>query len=102
MQAKADRAKAIKWLHQLIDDRVNQRIRELGMPGFLISGVVSTTRVTNGNTFADVYLNGSAVSSTNIPVNPDIAANVTANTPVWVLQVNFNSLDLYVLARKLA
>ncbi|WP_156900217.1 hypothetical protein [Alicyclobacillus contaminans] len=93
---------AIRWLEQYIDNAIDKRLRDLGIPRLLIPGVVQSVTTSNGNTFANVFLNGSTTAATNIPVNPDIAANVTANTPVWVMCVNFNNLDMFVLARKLA
>lgn len=102
MGKKAEHMDTIRWIERYIDDAINQKLKSLGIPNFMKSGVVSATRITNGHTFADVYINGSATASTNIPVNPDIVANVAVNTPVWVVAVNFNGLDLFVLARKLA
>ncbi len=98
----SDDMDSIRYIHEYIDNRIEAKLNELGIPRLFKAGMVNATRVTNGHTFADVYINGSTVLSTNIPVNPDIAANVTANTPVWVIAINFNGLDLFVLARKLA
>lgn len=99
---KADNVQAIKWLTEMVNNIVDRKLRQMGIPNLFMSGVVNATRVTNGHTFADVYINGSTKLSTNIPVNPDIVANVTANTPVWVIAINFNSIDMFVIARKLA
>lgn len=96
---------AIRWIEDYINTRIDQKLREMGIPQLLIPGVVKTISqipASSGKYFADVYLNGSATASTNIPVSPDIAANVAVNTPVWIIAVNFNNLDMFVLARKLA
>jgi hypothetical protein len=102
---KADNLDAIKWLQQTIDSRIDQKFRQMGIPNLYIPGVVkviSQIPASSGKYFADVYLNGSTIAATNIPVNPDIAANVAVSTPVWVLRVNFDQADLYVAMRKLA
>jgi hypothetical protein len=99
----ADNVKLLQWLDRHIEKAIQDKLNEMGIPRLFVPGVVKqVTTDANGNHFADVYLNGSTTASTNIPVNPDIAANITANTPVWVVNINFNNLDMYVLARKLA
>lgn len=93
---------AIRWLDKYVRKAIRDELNKMGIPRLFIPGVVQSVTSVNGKTYANVYLNGSSTATTNVPVNPDIAANVTANTPVWVLAVNFNNLDLYVIARKLA
>jgi hypothetical protein len=91
-----------RWLDKTVRKMVKQELNKMGVPRLLLTGVVQSVYKNGNNTYANVYLNGDPTISTNIPVNPDIAANVTANTPVWVMAVNFDQRDLYVLARKLA
>lgn len=98
----AETADIMRYLDKSIRRIVKDELNKMGIPRLFISGVVKSVYKNGNNTFADVYLNGSSIASTNIPVNPDIASNVTANSPVWVICVNFSQIDLFVIARKLA
>jgi hypothetical protein len=98
----ADDVAIIRNLDAYVRNTIRDELKKLGVPCFCFYGTVSAVRTANGKTYADVMLNGSSTASTNIPVNPDIAANVTAGTPVIVMAMNFNTKDLYVMARKLA
>jgi hypothetical protein len=100
--SSSDMIEIQRWLDKMVRNVIKQELNKMGIPRLLIPGVVQSVYKNGNNTYANVYLNGSSTASSNIPVNPDIASNVTANTPVWVMAVNFDQRDLYVLARKLA
>jgi hypothetical protein len=102
MYNPSEDVEAMRWIDKYVRRVVRDELNSMGIPRLFISGVVNATRVVSGKTYADVYLNGSSTLTTNVPVNPDIVSNITANTPVWVFAINFNNLDLYVAMRKLA
>lgn len=81
---------------------ISKRLEDLGIPRLFVYGVIKSITVSGqsgGLSVADVYLNGATTASTNIPVNPDVAPHLSAGDPVWVIRVNFDSRDMFVLCR---
>lgn len=102
MPNKADLAQAMQWRKQQTEQIVNNELAKLGIPRLFVYGVIKSITVagqSGGLSVADVYLNGATTASTNIPVNPDVAPHLSAGDPVWVIRVNFDSRDMFVLCR---
>ena len=98
-------AAALKWLERAIERIVRRVLKSMGMPGFLLHGVVQSVTqnpANSGKYYANVTLAGAVgPAGTNIPVNPDIdATRLTPGTPVFVMCVNFDKMDMFVLCRK--
>lgn len=92
----------MQWRKQTVQQMIKSELDNMGIPRLFVYGVIKSITVTGqsgGLSVADVYLNGASTASTNIPVNPDIALTLKAGDPVWVIRVNFDSRDMFVLSR---